>query len=195
MQQARQSDAWADIYEKILVDGRYKTGVRYGKPRTGHAEGTVETHLMDLDANLERFANVIELEEYWKLKVLIHTHDTFKYWADRDVAILHPKSHASLARQFLSDLTDDQDLLRMVQFHDEGFALWKQFEAKGHYDQQRFEHNVLSIKDIELFLIFTLIDGYTPGKDHVKIRWFANEVAKTRQLSLRFECIMGIFGL
>ena len=59
-----------------------------------------------------RFAEV----ELAKLRLLIHTHDTFKGEAKRGVAIRHPESHASLARDFLADFCDDGQLLTMVQF-------------------------------------------------------------------------------
>lgn len=52
--------------------------------------------------------------------------------------ITDPKSHASLARGFLATHCDDADLLAMLQYHDEPFALYRQFESKGKYNQDRF---------------------------------------------------------
>ncbi len=53
-------------------------------------------------------------EEYWKLKLLIHTRDTFKGESQPGVSITDPRSHASLARAFLTTHCDDADLLAMV---------------------------------------------------------------------------------
>ena len=189
---------WQEIYQKVVSDPRYHTGVTYGKPRTGRKEGTVANHLVDLEANLSKLKEVpflLSEDDYWKLRVLVHVHDTLKLWAKRDSAIEDPKSHASLARKFLSEFTDDEDLLRIVQYHDEGYALWKQQEAKGKYNQKRFTRNVLAIRDVDLFLIFTLIDGYTPSKEHDRIRWFVDQVSSVRQTSLHVEAALKEFGL
>ena len=70
-------------------------------------------------------------EEYWKLRLLVHTHDSFKAESKPGVAITDPRSHASLARAFLATHCDDPDLLAMVQFHDEPFALYRQAEFTG----------------------------------------------------------------
>src|SRR6266851_4454685 len=168
------------ILEKIKSDPRYIRGVLHGLPRPGHSEGSVVNHLIDLDANLEKLKPLISEEEYWKLAVLIHVHDTFKCEAKPDSPIKDPQSHASLARLFLSEFTNDIDLLQMVQYHDEGLALYMQsmtpLGPKGSYNQRRMRDNILTIKDLELFLMFTIIDGYTPSKEHVKIRWFVDEV-------------------
>src|SRR5207247_1564481 len=69
--------------------------------------------------------------DYWKLRLLIHTHDTFKAEAEPGVSIMHPRSHVSLARAFLASFCDDADLLNMVQHHDEGYARWQQLRRKG----------------------------------------------------------------
>lgn len=166
------------IFDMVLADPRYETGVTYGKPRTGHAEGTVANHLEQLEANLGKMEPMLTGAEYIALRILIHVHDTFKYWAKRDSAILDPNSHASLARAFLAEFTHDEDLLNMVQYHDENFALWKQFETKGRYNKKRFEKLIVLIPDMTLFLFFTILDGYTPSKEHERIRWFVDEVNK-----------------
>jgi len=192
-------ESWQDIYEEIINDPRYTEGVSYGKPRAGHAEGTVKAHIFDLDRNLDRMRCWMADSEYWRLRVLIHVHDTFKYRAKRDSAIEDPQSHASLARQFLSEFTTNEDMLNMVQYHDEGFALWKQQELRGHYNHVRFINLINAITDIELFLLFTIIDGYTPSKQPDKIRWFIEEVRKACPdkcpVAGRLEVIMREFGI
>jgi hypothetical protein len=186
---AEQHLEWQLILGTIKNGSIYTQGIMYGKPRTGHAEGCVKDHLADLDANLERLtrAGIVDAIQFQKLSILIHVHDTFKLWARQGSAIADPDSHASLARNFLRNLFDVnrpelpseelRDLLEMVQYHDEGYALWKQFEAKGACNSQRLDKVLRSIKDLDLFLLFTLIDGYTPSKEHSRIRWFADVVA------------------
>jgi hypothetical protein len=168
-----------DILEKIMLDPRYRENTEYGEPRSGHPEGKVKYHIADLEENLEKLvSHGVSDEQYWKLKFLIHVHDTFKAEAIPDYPITHPSSHASLAKKFASEFTDDQDLLNMIQFHDVNFSLWKQFAGTGAYDRQRFEDLLETIQDWDLFLMFMIIDGSTEGKDPDKIRWFIGEVRK-----------------
>jgi hypothetical protein len=115
--------------------------------------------------------------DYWKLKLLVHTHDTFKGEAQPGVAITDPKSHASLAREFLSGYCPDSDLLAMVQYHDEPFALWRQFETKGKYNQDRLAALLKTIKDWNLFLVLNIVDGCTEGKSREPLRWLFKEVS------------------
>src|SRR6185295_9589703 len=170
-----------DIVQQVISDPRYLENIEYGKPRSGHPEGKVKFHIAELEANLEKLAPCISEEQYWKLKFLIHVHDTFKAEAVPDSAIENPNSHASLARKFASEFTDEADLLAMIQFHDLNFALWKQFAATGSYDLKRFSALQDTIIDCDLFLMFLILDGCTQGKDPEKLRWFNTEVRKYRE--------------
>jgi hypothetical protein len=168
-----------DIVEKIMADPRYQKNIEYGEPRSGHPEGKIKFHIAELEENLEKLAaRGISEEQYWKLKLLIHVHDTFKAEAIPDSPIISPNSHASLARKFASEFTDDEDLLHMIQFHDVNYAIWLQFDRTGSYDIQRFNNLLDTIQDWDLFLIFIIIDGSTKGKERFKLIWFIQEVAK-----------------
>ncbi len=165
------------ILERVLRDPRYQQNIQYGEPRSGHPEGKVSLHIAELEAGLERLRSRLPSDEaYWKLKFLIHVHDAFKAQAQRDVPILHPQSHASLAKDFAAEFTDDSDLLQMIQFHDENYALWQQFERQGAYDRERFDRLLQAIRDWDLFLAFLILDGSTAGKDRSKLAWFIREV-------------------
>ena len=167
-----------DIVQQVISDPRYLENIEYGKPRSGHPEGKVKFHIAELEANLEKLAPRISEEQYWKLKFLIHVHDTFKAEAVPDSPIENPNSHASLARKFASEFTGDIDLLNMIQFHDVNFALWKQFAATGIYDRERLSRLLEAIVDWNLFLLFLIIDGTTKGKEPSKLIWFIKEVRK-----------------
>lgn len=188
-----------EIFVRIVNDHRYAIGITYGKPRQGHSEGTVKAHIEELDQNLAKARPFISKEDFWKLEILIHVHDTFKYWAKRDSAIEDPESHASLARKFLAEFTDDQEMLDMVQYHDESFALSRQFEQKRKYNVERLKVLIARIKTLDLFLIFTVIDTYTAGKMHDakwRIRWFYDEVRKYSDMDpVRVDAVMEEFGL
>jgi len=162
-------------YEQVLcsiqADERYRRNLNWGKPRIGHPEGTVRQHIQYLENNLESLRSNFSDADYWKLKVLIHAHDTFKADSKRGVPIAHPSSHASLAREFLAELCNDNDALNMVQFHDEPYGLWKKYERSG-LDEQRLKRLLETISDWDLFLAFLIIDGCTEGKSREPLIWF-----------------------
>lgn len=170
------------ILKAILVDPRYKEGITYGVPRTGHDEGSVANHIIELEQNLRRLGSLLSEEEYWKLLVLVHVHDAFKLAGKRlsnnhQVSLRDPRSHASLARAFLAEFTLDENLLSIAQWHDEGHALWKQVEAKGTFNVLRLDEALQHIPDLELFLIFTVIDGFTKSKLKDRTpKWFVDVV-------------------
>jgi hypothetical protein len=176
--------SYASMLESIQRDLRYVDNLDWGEPRHGHPEGTVRAHIAELEGNLEKLSLELSEESYWKLKVLIHTHDTFKKEAERGVAITHPRSHASLARAFLAEFCDDEDLLTIVQYHDEPYALWRQVKQKGRCDQQRLEQLVHRIADWDLFLRFCVIDGCTTGKSRAPLRWFLAQAAERVHTSI-----------
>jgi len=189
-----------DTLNKIMSDARYVEGIKYGVPRKGHPEGSVGKHIADLLANLDKMweGGWLSGDEFWKLTILIHVHDIMKYAAKPDSAINDPQSHASLAAKFLSEFSDDKDLINMVQAHDENLALWQRFKLKGSYPEERLKERVLDkIKDIELLLLFQIIDSSTPGKTDMKVmpRWFVDEVNKHNIYTPRVYSVLELFGL
>jgi len=165
------------IYHQIIEDSAYMANLDWGQSRPGHPEGTVRAHVEELEGNLDRLKPHIPEDQFWKLRVILHTHDSFKAEAERGVPITHPMSHASLACQFLSKYTQEGDILNMVQYHDEPFALWRQFKQKGSFNTDRLEALVSTINDWDLFLLFQLIDGLTDGKDAEPLTWLFEEVS------------------
>lgn len=167
------------ILEKIQADPKYQENIEFGQPRAGHPEGSIKRHILDLENNLNKLRGAGKVSgdvEYWKLMFLIHVHDLFKAEAVRHTLPTHPKNHGFLARQYASRFIEDEDLLNMLQFHDENFDLWKEFSKDGHYDQERFKRLLSTIKDWDLFLLFIIIDGCTDGKEYAKLGWFIREV-------------------
>src|SRR5258708_6747792 len=122
---------YKQIFDKIITCPRYRRNLEWGNARPGHPEGTIRAHIGEVEGNLERLRHKLSDTDYWRLKVLIHVHDTFKGEAAPGVPITAPNSHASLARGFLAEFCDDADMLAMVQYHDEPFALSRQFASKA----------------------------------------------------------------
>ncbi len=167
-------------YEEILLnifsDPAYQTNLDWGKPRSGHPEGSIRQHIAELEGNLERLKPKLSIDEFWRLRILIHTHDTFKPDAMSDVAIIDPNSHASLAMKFLERYVNDRGLLNIVQFHDEPFALWKKHRYGGDYGERK-RQLLETIEDWDLFLSFLIVDGCTAGKSTEPLEWFFADIA------------------
>lgn len=162
---------YVSIFNAIISDPRYLDNLDWGRPRSGHPEGTVRAHIAEVDANLDRLRPRLSEEDYWKLRILVHTHDTFKAEAVKGVAITDPRSHASLAAAFLAEYCKDADMLAIVQYHDEPFGLWRQASSKGAFNEARLEAFFANIRDWNLFLAFNLIDGCTEGKGREPLEW------------------------
>lgn len=165
------------LFETITQDPRYLANLDWGKVRRGHPEGTVRAHIAEVEGNLNRLKSRVSEEEYWRLRVLVHTHDTFKAEAVKGVAILDPRSHASLACAFLAEFCADVDMLAIVQYHDEPFALWRQADERGACNEERLAALLENIHDWDLFLAFCLIDGCTEGKGREPLLWLFETVA------------------
>jgi hypothetical protein len=168
---------YKQIFDSVRNDLRYQRNLNWGEARPGHPEGTVGAHIAEVDRNAELLRPKLSETDYWRLRVLIHTHDTFKGEAEHGVPISAPTSHASLARTFLAQFCDDGDMQAMVQYHDEPFALWRQFESKGKFNQERLAALLTNIRDWNLFLAFNIVDGCMEGKDREPLRWFFQQVA------------------
>src|SRR5215470_4893577 len=65
------------VYNAIVSDPRYQRNLDWGEARPGHPEGTVRAHIAEIEANLDALRPKLSASDYWKLKILIHTHDSF----------------------------------------------------------------------------------------------------------------------
>ncbi|MCE9552335.1 MAG: hypothetical protein K8T91_03030 [Planctomycetes bacterium] len=167
-------------YPKILravqANERYQGNLDWGKARKGHPEGTVRSHIADLERNLHRLRRKLTDTENDKLRILIHTHDAFKAEATGGVPIRDSRSHASLARKFLAQYCSDDELLTIVQYHDEPYALWQRVVGGGTCDEQRLMELIGRIKQWDLFLAFLIIDGCNEGKTREPLYWFFEQI-------------------
>lgn len=177
---------YKSILASVQADARYKAALDWGEPRPGHPEGAIRAHLAELEANLERLIPKLSAEEIDKLRLLIHVHDTLKPAAQTGVRCSHVQSHATLARLFLAEFCDDEDLALIVQNHDVPFALWRQVRDRGgEFDRERLIKLGRDIKNWDLFIAFLLIDGCTKGKLREPLKWLIEQARAYRPI--RFE--------
>lgn len=66
------------ILAEIMADERYQKNILWGFPRSGHPEGTIKAHIDELEENLEQLSPRLSTLESARIRLLIHTHDTFK---------------------------------------------------------------------------------------------------------------------
>lgn len=164
--------------KSLQADSRYQSQLDWGRPRSGHPEGTIRAHIEELEHNLSRLSPRLSSREIDRIRLLIHVHDTFKAEARPGVAISDPHSHASLARAFLAEYFPDPDLLAMVQYHDEPYALWNRTRGGRTCDSVRLNHLLTAIADHDLFGAFLLVDGCTRGKSAESLRWWFETTGK-----------------
>ena len=146
--------------------------IQWGEPRAGHPEGSIQAHIAELERNAAVLDARLSETDRWRLRLLIHAHDTFKPDAAGGAKITDPRSHASLARAFLAEFCpEDGGLLNIVQFHDEPYALWRQ-EQHRRLNPERLNSLFLLISCWDLFLAFLIVDGCTAGKSREPLHWF-----------------------
>lgn len=175
-----------EILSRIQVDPLYLEGLDWGRPRVGHPEGSLRNHIEDLEANLERIRAHLREGEYERLRLLIHVHDICKPDAWTGVDSDHPQNHAYMARQFLARFCDDPQLLAITQLHDDGYILYTYY--RGFNDlKTRLSRVLAQVEDVELFVLFNLVDNCLPGKRSEPLDWFVDTVATVAQLSPRIE--------
>lgn len=181
-----------EIVDLLKSHPRYLRNIEFGEARPGHPEGKVKLHIADLEENLRRLRGIFPIsnENFWKLMFLIHVHDTFKAEVKKDSSVPYERHHATLAREFASQYTDDTDLLNMLQYHDLNYKLWKEYLKTGDYNAEKFDQLLDIIKDWDLFLIFIIIDGCVNGKDQEKIPWFINEVRKHKDIEVDVSWVL-----
>lgn len=165
------------ILENIIQSPAYRSRLDWGKPRKGHPEATVRAHIQELEKNLDVLTPFISEEGVQKNRILIHVHDTFKKDAKKGVPIEDPRSHASLAADFLAQFCQEKSMLNMVQYHDEPYALYRQERQKGIYSSSRLSKLLEQEIEWPVFLPFLLVDGFTDGKSKEPLFWCIENLA------------------
>jgi hypothetical protein len=167
-----------------MADPFYQLSLDWGRPRVGHPEGSLRNHIEDLERNLERIRGHLLVGEYERLHLLIHVHDICKPDAWTGVLSDHPNNHAYMARDLLALYCDDPVLLAITQLHDDGYHLYTYY--RGAPDLSHRIRDVLNqVQDVELFLLFNLVDNCLPGKRPQPVDWLVERVGMLHPLSER----------
>ena len=178
LQRASTSDVTpeTELERAVLEDPVLQKGLAWGKPRSGHPEGTVGAHVADLLETIDRWGETGERREDLRFMAIVH--DSLKYKVQNWRPRTGENHHAMRARRFAERYTDDERLLATIELHDKPYSLWRKVQRRGRMDEHAFNEMVERIPDIDLFLRFVELDGSTEGKTHEPIRWLKSELAQ-----------------
>lgn len=171
------SDTTETETERLIVaDPEWIAGLEYGKPRRGHPEGSVENHIPEVLANVDRVA--IDPEDRARLRLVALTHDNFKYQVDKTRDRTGENRHGWLARHFAERYITDVEVLEVIELHDEGFLSWKKAISSGKLaaGTARAERLIdrLGLDLIPFYLRFFRADNETGDKTPDSLIWFTD---------------------
>jgi len=162
-----------DLEASFLEDAEFCRGLQWGVPRFGHPEGSIMAHIVEVNANID--ALPIDAEIRRKLRIICWVHDTFKHIEDKGSPRDWTKHHAVYARKFLERFTDDEQLLNVVELHDEAYYAWRL--AHLYHDLAQSEERIRIVRERvgdywQLFYLFFKCDTCTGDKNPAPLTWF-----------------------
>jgi len=164
----------SEIERRILSDTRWRAGAAWGAPRSGHPEGTVVRHIVQVLRNIDRIEDQGAKRDELRLIALVH--DTFKYQVDRSRPRVGANDHARLARAFAHEYTTDAQVLLVVETHDDAYRAWRAGqrgdEAAARARAQELIKRLTKDGALALYLAFYQADNDVPGKTPEHREWF-----------------------
>ena len=163
-----------ELENKIIADEDFILGAMWGKPRNGHPEGQVIHHIGHVLKNVDKYATEQNRE---KLRLIAIIHDSFKYKVD----LTKPKSgenhHGMIARRFAEKFITDNEILEIIELHDEAYNSWSKGQRDGKWDkaENRARQLIERLgKSLTVYLEFYQCDNATGDKDSEDFIWFWN---------------------
>ena len=162
----------------MVYDEEWIEGAAWGDPRPGHPEGIVAVHVAEVLGNIDAVAT--DDEDRRRLRFVALTHDTFKHRVDRDRPRTGENHHAMIARRFAEKYTDDQELLDVIELHDEAYNSWVKGDRGRTWDaaEQRARRLVDRLGDsLGFYVRFYRADNATGSKSRKPLVWFEQLVS------------------
>jgi hypothetical protein len=161
-----------ELEKQILADKDFIAGANWGKPRRGHPEGQVISHIAEVLANVDKYSTTKNRE---KLRLIAIIHDSFKYKVDRDKPKVGENHHGMLARRFAEKYITDSKVLDIIELHDEAYNAWCKGDRDGKWEKA--EERAYALIDqldlsLDLFLTFYRCDNETGDKENHDFEWF-----------------------
>lgn len=169
------------LEEKILKDPIIQQGLKYGRPRDGHPEGSVENHVIEILKRIDLLDD--SPKEKDKLRIIGIFHDSVKYRIDQKKPKVGDNNHGVLARRIAEKYISDSIILDIIELHDAYYYMWIRFAKKGNCVDDDFNCLVNRFKGrMRLYLKFMLIDGTTGDKDIKPRIWFYEKLFRAGHL-------------
>ena len=112
------------LERQLIEDEEFRKGLFWGKPRFGHPEGMVVFHIKDVLENIEQLTVAEEIRE--QLRMIAYAHDTFKYLEEQiGKGPDRSNHHSILARKFMENYIVDENVLDVIEYHDEAYYCWR----------------------------------------------------------------------
>ncbi|MEL6276880.1 MAG: hypothetical protein AAFU03_17405 [Bacteroidota bacterium] len=157
----------------FLQDPEFRRGLHWGIPRYGHPEGAIWRHILEVNANIDRLP--VDKLEREKLRIISWVHDTFKHIEDKSRPRDWTKHHGVYARKFLSRYLDDQELLQIVELHDEAYYIWRLTRLYRRLSEAQKREKMLRERigdSWQLYYLFFKCDTCTGDKNPAPLLWF-----------------------
>ena len=159
----------------ICNDPEFEKGAMYGKPRSGHPEGAVIYHIQEVLANIDKFYG--DDTDRDELRVIAIIHDTFKNKVDQTQPKAGENHHGMIARRFAEKFPLHQDVLTVIQLHDDAYNAWSAGGRHGDwYKAKKRASNLINALQVEncldLYVKFYKCDNATGDKSQDNYKWF-----------------------
>jgi HD domain len=168
--------AESDLERALIADPDLREGLAWGRPRSGHPEGSVGAHVADLLGTIDRWGETGQRRA--ELRFLALLHDSMKCRVRDWLPKTGENHHAMRARRLAERYTTDERLLATIEHHDRPYALWRRLRRTGRMNEKRLDRMLEQIPDIDLFVRFVELDGSTVGKKAGPIEWLKEEVGR-----------------
>ncbi len=164
----------------IIADPEFVKGVTYGKPRKGHPEGQVMYHIQEVLENVEKYYK--NDEDYQDLRIIAFIHDSFKHKVDQNQPKVGENHHGMIARRFAQNFSIHEDVLTVIQHHDDAYNAWQRGGRHGDwYAAKKKATNLIQALMIEgcldLYVKFYRCDNETGDKSSDNFEWFENLIS------------------
>jgi hypothetical protein len=163
------------IEEAIVAHPDFVEGCNYGKPRSGHPEGKVLYHIIEVLNNIDEFYG--DDPDRQDLRVMALVHDTFKHKVDQTKPKVGANHHGAIARTFTQKFITDYKVLQIIEKHDEAYNAWSQGGRKGNWYKAEERANkliqgLLLEGGLGLYIKFYKCDNRTGDKEQDNYDWF-----------------------
>lgn len=167
----------------LLTIPEFRHGLLWGEPRFGHPEGTVAMHVREVLDNINLIP-ALTVKDRANLRLVALAHDAFKYAEDRSRPRDWSKHHGVLARRFMEKHTEEQDVLDLVEMHDDAYYAWL---YQGRNPSPRPLGDLLGKIGhcLQLYYLFFKCDTQTGDKTQAPLRWFEETVTELNVVKIK----------